>query len=131
VSLKERDSAGRVLEIDSGQLACMRVLQGLVWHYVITNPRLATQQHGQRRIVATLFDIYTTAIEKGDRQLIPPSFRREFDDLQASNLIKGEIEPARSRLAVDIIASLTDAQAGSLYRKLTGVSHGSIHEHLP
>lgn len=33
----------------------LRFLQRLVWSYVIDNPRLATQQHGQRRIIRYLF----------------------------------------------------------------------------
>ncbi len=33
-------------------------LGGLIWDYVILNPNLSTQQHGERKIIRTLFRIY-------------------------------------------------------------------------
>jgi len=37
------------------------MLKELTWFYVINNPSLATQQHGQRKIVKTLFNTFVEA----------------------------------------------------------------------
>jgi dGTPase len=34
------------------------MLKQLTWHYVIRDPALATQQHGQRRIIKGLFEMF-------------------------------------------------------------------------
>ena len=52
------DSGSRCsVKQDDQHRAVMRFLQNLVWRYVITSPRLATQQAGQRRIIRDLFEV--------------------------------------------------------------------------
>lgn len=113
----------------------MRFLQSLVWNHVIENPRLRTQQHGQQEIIRKLFDIYLAAIRRfdlgrtsPDAALIPPAFRSELARLDTVGT--GDRNEMEVRLAVDIVASLTDNQATLLYRRLTGMASGSITDLL-
>ncbi len=108
----------------------MRFLQHLVWRYVIENPRLATQQRGQRRIIQTLFDVYLAAVRSRDSGLMLPAFHKQLRELIAEGP-KGSYSEAReARLTADIIASLTDTQAVVLCRRVTGVSPGSVTDLL-
>lgn len=100
-------------------------LQSLVWYYVIDNPRLATQQFGERQIIRYLFDTYLEAITTRDYNLIPPRF---IEDLRSSKHGKDEPHPEEVRLAVDIIASFSDQQAIFMYRRLRGFSPGSVSD---
>lgn len=108
----------RCLDIPDEQRLLLRFCQRLVWRYVIKNPRLATQQAGQRTIVRSLFEFYEGAVAQGQADLVPARF---FDDV---NKRPDGVTPAR--LAADIISSLTDAQALSLHRRITGVATGSV-----
>ena len=103
----------------------LKFLQRIVWSYVISNPRLATQRYGQKRIVKTLFEIYLEAIGDRDLSFIPARFVREFLEIEAQ---AGDttINPEKTRMAVDIIAGLSEAEAVVQYRRLTGISQGSF-----
>lgn len=105
-------------------------LQRLVWQYVIKNPRLATQQHGQREIIRKLFEIYLEAVRRRDLNLLPPRFHSDLGALSRPDTKNRNPHPAEVRLAVDIVSSLTDAQAVVMYRRLTGVAPGSVIELL-
>ena len=110
----------------------LKFLQRIVWYYVISNPRLATQRFGQKRIVRTLFTMYLEAIESGDLSFIPVRFVREYlalcdRDYRRSRENQGEdISQEKVRMAVDIVASLSEAEAVLKYRRLTGISQGSF-----
>ena len=103
----------------------LKFLQRIVWSYVISNPRLATQRYGQKRIIKTLFEIYLEAI--GDRELsfIPARFVKEFLEIE-ENYGNKDINQEKIRMAVDIIAGLSEAEAVVQYRRLTGISQGSF-----
>lgn len=120
VTLQEPDEEGNVLRRDPEKLREMYFLQGLIWDYVILNPRLATQQAGQRRIIELLFDTYRKAVEKRDRGIVPERFHTELDRVGKTP------HPSETRLAVDIVSSFTDHQAVVMYGRLLGVSPGSI-----
>lgn len=131
VVLAEKD--GRVvLEIPPATTVKMKFLQNLVWQYVIDSPRLATQQHGQREIIRCLFRTYRRAVVERDMPLVPPTFREELNALPSRGAEKENVEVAAkiTRIAVDIVASFTDAQAVALYRRLTGVASGSVMDIL-
>ncbi len=116
------------LKVPEDREVRMRFLQRLVWDHVIENPRLATQQHGQREIIRGLFRVYLKAIRDLDRTLIPGSFQKDLDEVTSSP--KNERAAEEVRLAVDIVASLTDRQATTLHRRLTGVAPGSVTDIL-
>ena len=106
----------------------IELLQRLVWKYVITNPHLAAQHHGQKKIIRELFYIYKEAIEDNQINLIPPRFLK---DGSINSLIKtGDKSQQKIRLAVDIVASLRESEAIILYRRLTGMEQDSIMDHI-
>lgn len=113
------------IEMDASKRARIAFLKHLVWRYVILNPRLATQQAGQERMIRDLFEIYLAAMAKGNTALLP----REFDKWFGPPGEKLEGDKA-VRLVVDIIASFTDHQAWLVHRRLTGASPGSLGEAL-
>lgn len=111
----------------------IRFLQNIVWRHVIMSPRLATQQHGQRRIIETLFQSYRDAINdpKEAGRLVPGAFRRELELLDEPPADGATSRGDRiARLAADIVASLTDSQASAVFRRITGVATGSVTDLL-
>ena len=89
------------------------MLKQLTWTYVIEAPSLATQQHGQRRIVRELFEIFSNASShRADWQIFPIYFR---DKLERAC---GDDE--RLRICTDLIAGMTEVQVHQLHARLTG-----------
>jgi dGTPase len=117
--------------IDPNLEAQAAFLQGLVWVYVIKNPRLATQQYGQRQIIQFLFRTYLSAIKRRDVDFVPALFRAEVEGLaEVDGSGRHETTEEETRTAVDIVAHFTDSQAVLLYRRLTGAAPGSVIEML-
>lgn len=100
------------------------VLRDLLWLFVIEHPRMATYQHGQRRIVTDLLELHVTAIEAADVAIFPRDLQPEL-----ARLIEGtQDDGSRTgvlRLVADHVGQLTDDGAARLHRRLTGhVAHG-------
>lgn len=106
----------------------LELLQRIVLKYVITNPRLATQQYGQRKIIRELFNIYKDAIESNQTNLIPSRFLQ--DGSLPNFLEEGDTKQQKLRLAVDIVASFSESEAVLMYRRLTGLEQGSIMDYI-
>ena len=104
----------------------LKFLQRIVWAYVISNPRMATQRYGQKRIIKTLFEIYLEAIRDRDLSFIPARFVREFLEIEDNAANSLEVEQEKTRMAVDIVAGLSEAEAVIHYRRLTGISQDSF-----
>lgn len=100
----------------------------MVWKFVILNPRLATQQCGQRRIIKTLFETYREAVDSGQVDLLPTRFvkDRSLDWLSKSENPGDQ----KARLAVDIVASMNEAEAVLMFRRLTGIEQGSVMDYI-
>lgn len=97
------------------------VLRDLLWVFVIEHPRMATYQHGQRRIVAELFEIHaaTVAADRGDVSLFPRDLQSTLQALlDESDRSATDVEVLR--LVADHIGQLTDESAARLHRRLTG-----------
>ncbi|HYW08976.1 MAG TPA: dNTP triphosphohydrolase, partial [Longimicrobium sp.] len=122
--------ADEPLVIDTMHQIQMKFLQRLVWHYVIENPRLATQQAGQRRIIENLFTEFFQASEPDrhgrprNRYIIPAAVERDLDSVV--KLEGDEQIQARLRLAADAVCSFTDAEAIAISNRLRGVVPGSV-----
>ncbi len=103
----------------------MEFLKRLVFEFVIESPSLGTQQEGQRSVIRGLFNIYVKAIRSRDESLVPTLFHTELGDLgrvpRRRRASRGEV-----RLALDIVASFTEAQAIEMYKRLIGVEVGSV-----
>lgn len=114
--------------------ADLRFLQRLTWVYVIQNPSLALQQEGQRQIIERLFKFYLAAVLERRHHLLPGIFGGEY-----AAVCKGlgstkraipidKADPAETRLAVDIVASMTDTQAQAIHARISGHSSGLLSE---
>lgn len=100
----------------------VKMLKALTWYYVIYNPALATQQHGQRKIIRELFEIFGNAAlaEKDEeRNIIPFAFQDEVLDAGGNN-------DKVVRVVADLIAGFTEQGLVKTYRRLTGIEMGSI-----
>ncbi|MBY0230829.1 MAG: dNTP triphosphohydrolase [Gemmataceae bacterium] len=110
------------LEVPDEYKLLVALLKELIGVYVIDNPALAAQEHGQRQVVAYLFKAFYDAATDRQWKLFPPQFRDEAEDILEK---QGDITPPRcARLAADTIASMTDGQALRMHQRLTGQSLG-------
>jgi dGTPase len=128
-TLREPDAEGRSIYVSPENRFLMKFCQRLVWVFVISNPRLATIQYGQGEAIKSLLEIYRSAVvdacAKKGHDLIPPRFLIGLDHLDAKD------DDGITRLAVDIVASLTDDQAIVLHRRFAGIERrGSVTDIL-
>jgi dGTPase len=100
-----------------------KFLQRLVYDYVIYSPRLATQQAGQVKVVDALAEFFLDALRGSRLDRIPVRFQA-----MARQVCDEASERVRARLAIDIVASLTEGEAVSLYRRVSGQRLGTLHE---
>lgn len=101
----------------------LRMLKELVWAYVIDRPSLASQQHGYERVIEVLYNHFCHALEKDIVRDLLPSFIDIVESRDATS------EP-NARLAADMVCTLTDRQALTLYKRLIGVAPGAVvHTH--
>jgi dGTPase len=130
VSLEKKKGGILSLKRDKDRDLEMKFLHQLVRKFVIFNPRLASQQNGQRKIIKTLFDIYKDAIEGKNISLIPAKFLKNgsLDHLLESADL--DCKQQCTRLAVDIVASMSEPGAVTIYRRLTGIEQGSVMDYI-
>jgi dGTPase len=97
------------------------VLRDLLWVFVIEHPRMATYQHGQRRIVRELFELHIATIEGPSRDVaifprdLQPELQRLLDRVDETDA-RAEV----LRLVADHVGQFTDDTAARLHRRLTG-----------
>ena len=128
VSVSEQYGKYGYLKRDLNKEVELELLQRIVWKYVIKNPRLASQKHGQKKIIRNLFTIYKEAIENNELNLIPPRFLK--DGSIHRFLDEGDEAQQKIRLAVDIVASFTESEAVLVYRRLNGLEHSWNFDYL-
>lgn len=109
------------LRIEDAIVEQVLVLKQLTWFYVINRPSLSVIQRGQREIIEVLFGMYRKAVAAGDLHILPP--------LYAERIASAPSKAARERVLIDLIASMTEASAGEIYRQRVGVSAGSVLAH--
>jgi dGTPase len=115
--------SGKGIHIDPTFRTQVELLKELTWCYVIHNPALAGHQHGQRRAIRTLFEVFNEAAEERRWSIFPAMVREEAVELAR----RGELTAIRRiRLVADTIAGMTDQQALRLYQRVTGLSQGSV-----
>jgi dGTPase len=120
-----REKPAPCLYIQKQQRAEVFMLKQLTWHYVIKNPALATQQHGQTSIIRTLFELFhQSAVSKShpNRDLFPISLREVLPPLppKTDRDCKQVV-----RQLLDFISSLTEEQAVSMCHRMSGIALGS------
>ena len=77
------------------------------------------QQAGYYKIIRTLFHFFLKNLKREELRVIPLQFHGLFRNRDLGN-------ESNHRIAADIICCLTDAQALSLYRRITGSDPGGI-----
>ena len=114
------------MRIDSRAEKQVTMLKQLIWHYIILDPSLGTQQYGQRRMIRELFEIFYEAAIGGrsgtNWGVLPKAYQEELDQTN--------INRERTRIVTDIIASMTEQQVVSMHQRLTGVSPGTVRDRL-
>jgi dGTPase len=86
------------------------ILKELTWRYVILHNDLATIQHGQRKAIQVLFEVFVDAIKRERFQLLPKNF---------AELIMASKDVPPARWAADYISSLTERELSKLHQRLT------------
>jgi dGTPase len=102
------------------------VLRDLLWIFVIEHPRMATYQHGQRRVVRELFELHAATVHRGraDTSLFPRHLQADLRQL-LDTTDRADAEPEVLRIVADHIVAMTDDSAARMHRRLTGhVAHG-------
>jgi dGTPase len=101
----------------------VNILKGLMRYYVYEAPALVAQQFGQRKLVRELFEILLDAAYRpASKGIIPPPF-----DEQLKN---ADTPTKKVRLAMDVIASLTEQQAVTYHARLVGNSLGFFADRI-
>lgn len=91
------------------------LLKQMIWYFVIDRPELASQQHGQSRVIRELLTWHLA--DPG--RLLPPDRLEELEE-HGNDL----------RVACDHVASLTERQALDLYYRMSGVRPGALTDKL-
>ena len=126
IRLRAHDEAGQRCVAISRELSLeIRMLKELTWVYVINAPGLATQQHGQRRLVEDLFNILAEAAAESNFDLFPVRFSERMTE--ALDKVAGEERRREeARFVADYISGMTERQAIEIHSRLVGVSLGSV-----
>lgn len=127
----QKKTSGFALVIPPERETEINFLKELLWVKVICGPQLATQQHGQKHIIAYLFDFYLEAVNQRNYGLVPAQFHEDLKDLAKPRVrklgnTKRTVTPEEIRLAVDLVARLSEGQAQMLYLRLQGIEGGAI-----
>jgi dGTPase len=124
--LKVSAAGSRRLEIAQQLRWEVNILKGLMRFYVYGAEALVAQQHGQRKLIRGLFDILFEAAAYGsetDAKIFPPSIGER---LHAVKRASPDVTTNIVRLVTDTISSLTEQQAISYYRRLSGADSGLL-----
>lgn len=112
---------GRLITIHEDALYEVKMLKELTWHYVMRSPALTAQKRGQVQIIETLFETFHSAAlspNSGDWDIFPFGYRERLETNDSSE--------ERTRIVIDLIASMTEPQAVQMYQRLTGTSQSSM-----
>lgn len=117
ISINE-DTSDKAVSFNDDWVDEVRILKQITRDYIIGNPTLAAQQHGQKRIITDLFD----ALWKGyDPEVGYPAFApirlRYFAGVEGTT---------KARFVADCIASLSESEAVALHARLCGAVTGSV-----
>lgn len=107
---------GPLIELDEDTAMQAELLKKLTRSFVIDGPDLAPQRKGQEYVIRNLFIAHLNAAEEPNSPLLK-QYR-----------IRGWTVDEPSRLAADIVSSLSEAEALALHARLYGYQMGSVWE---
>lgn len=91
------------------------ILKGLTKHFVISSPALGVRQAGEEAVLRSLYSILLDDANKAHSRLLSAESKERISD-----------SVSKPRVVLDVISSMTDAQALALHQKLTGQTVASI-----
>jgi dGTPase len=111
------------LSVDNHLKREVEFMKSMTVFYVIDSSNLVSQQQGHREIIHHLF---TELSEQADpeanyQNLVSSPFRERLNELDVAGT-----ETERTRIVVDLIASMTEQQCVEFYKRITGHSSGSL-----
>jgi len=130
VHLKNRrGEEGYCLHIDRRYREQVWILKELTYYYVISDSTLVGQQRGERHVIEELFEALfeETGQDNLDSSAIPSPYRdwlEEEEDQWPSSIHR------RARIVADMIATMTEPQAVTLHKRLTGDTPGSLQDEI-
>jgi dGTPase len=110
----------------------VELFKQLTWYYVIFDPRLASLQLGQQKIVEALFENLHAWLKKADEDQVLERMPRQLSwafELTRIETGRDHYQSADARYAravADYIASLTESQAVDLYRRVVAPTGQSV-----
>jgi dGTPase len=112
------------LQIGRASRVEVELFKQLTYQYVVANAALATQQVGQQEVVRRLYEIYRNALAAGGAAtaIFPPRVRAEADAVAGA----GAEPRLAARVAADVVAGMTEAQAVRVYQRLEAVEFGPL-----
>lgn len=131
VYLENAESAADAsLHVDRTLKEQVFILNELTYYYVISDSSLIGQQQGQRRVVEELFDVLFEESGRDDltSSAIPAPYcewLREDRNVDWPSPIH-----KRARIVADMIAAMTEPQAVTLHKRLTGDTPGSLQDEI-
>jgi dGTPase len=108
--------SGPSVLIDEEQATEVRILKQITRDFIIENPSLVGQQKGHELILRSLFECLFTDSKNNYPPYLPTRLRYLWDASQQ----------VPARFVADCLASLTEAEAIGLHRRLTGEASGSV-----
>jgi dGTPase len=91
------------------------ILKAITYHFAIGSPALAVRHEGERRVLETLLEVLGNSAASTEKRFLSEDARER--------IVEGD---SPGRVALDTISSMTDAQAISMFHKLTGVAPVSV-----
>lgn len=111
--------------IDDALRAEVNVLKSLIWFFVIEDAPLATVQHGQRALIRDLHKWHRVlAADRKQWRHFPPRYREWLREAAEHE----DAERHYVRIVTDYIASGTEQQVTTLYRRMGGYADSSPFE---
>lgn len=130
MELTSPETGQRCVSIDPLYERELTMLKQLTWHYVITNPSLAAQQHGQRKVLKYLFEVWRTEMDKDNPAVLPFSARERWGQekrkVEAGTISPEQFTEEKTRIVLDTICSMTEPQALAMFHRLSGNDPGSL-----
>jgi dGTPase len=118
----DKTSGNPAIVVADGLRAEVDVLKSLIWFFVIENAPLATVQHGQRRMIRKLHEWHTIlAQDEKQWRHFPPRYREWLHEAAP----RVDAERHYIRIVTDYIASATETQVATLYRRMGGYTDSS------
>jgi dGTPase len=117
IGLKKPESGNpRVVQIDQHARFQVEILKEITWRYVILRHDLNTEQVGQIKMIRTLFWHFFRASRDESRwRFFPARFREDLEEKREYG------SDTRTRVVVDCVASMTEAELVHQYRSIIGI----------